>query len=137
MLLIPMVVQQFITNFVSLLDNIMVGSLGTEAISAASIANTVMNVFMLAIFGGLSGISIYGTQFFGRGDMDGMRHSFRLKMLFCALCSVLGILVYDLFGEAFLRSFLQGSSDGGDLALTLREGKEYLHVMLWGLAPFA
>ena len=137
MLLIPMVIQQFITNFVSLLDNIMVGSLGTEAISAASIANTVMNVFMLAIFGGLSGISIYGTQFFGRGDMDGMRNSFRLKMLFCALCSVLGILVYDLFGEAFLRSFLQGSSDGGDLALTLRDGTEYLHVMLWGLAPFA
>ena len=44
-LLIPMIIQQFITSFVSLLDNIMVGSLGTEAISAASIANHVMMVF--------------------------------------------------------------------------------------------
>ena len=45
-LLIPIIVQQFISNFVSLLDNIMVGSLGTESISAASIANSVLMVFM-------------------------------------------------------------------------------------------
>ena len=37
-LLIPIVIQQFITSFVSLLDNVMVGSLGTEAISAAGAA---------------------------------------------------------------------------------------------------
>ena len=50
-LLIPIIIQQFITSFVSLLDNVMVGSLGTEAISAASIANTVLMVFTLAVFG--------------------------------------------------------------------------------------
>ena len=97
-LLIPIIVQQFISNFVSLLDNVMVGRLGTEAISAASIANSVLMVFMLAIFGGLSGISIYGAQFFGKGDMDGMRHAFRLKILFCLLLSALGIGVYLAFG---------------------------------------
>ena len=136
-LLIPIIVQQFISNFVSLLDNIMVGSLGTESISAASIANSVLMVFMLAIFGGLSGISIYGAQFYGKGDMDGMRNAFRLKMVFCLICSVLGIGIYLAFGEAFIRSFLQGESDGGDLALTLREGNAYLRIMLWGIAPFA
>ena len=80
-LLIPIVIQQFITSFVSLLDNIMVGSLGTEAISAASIANQVMMVFCLAVFGGMSGAGIYGAQFFGKGDTDGMRHTFRIKLL--------------------------------------------------------
>lgn len=136
-LLIPIIVQQFISNFVSLLDNVMVGRLGTEAISAASIANSVLMVFMLAIFGGLSGISIYGAQFFGKGDMDGMRHAFRLKILFCLLLSALGIGVYLAFGEEFIRSFLQGESNGGDLDLTLREGSAYLRIMLWGIAPFA
>ena len=76
-LLIPIIIQQFITSFVSLLDNVMVGSLGTEAISAASIANTVLTVHMLAIFGGLSGPGIFGAQFFGKGDMEGMRCTFR------------------------------------------------------------
>ena len=100
-LLIPMVIQQFISSFVSLLDNIMVGSLGTEAISAASISNSVLMVHMLAIFGGMSGASIYGAQFFGKGDMDGMRNTFRFKLYFGVLCSVLAIVIYQIFGSSF------------------------------------
>ena len=136
-LLIPIIIQQFITSFVSLLDNVMVGSLGTEAISAASIANQVMLVFNLAIFGGMSGASIFGAQFYGKGDMDGMRHTFRFKLYFGVLCSSLAILVYLLFGEGFIDAFLKGESNGGDLALALRSGCSYLDIMLWGLPPFA
>ena len=136
-LLIPIVIQQFISSFVSLLDNVMVGSLGREAISAASIANQVMMVFNLAIFGGLSGASIFGAQFFGKGDMDGMRHTFRFKMYFALLCSAAAVAVYALNGEAFIAAFLEGESNGGNLAETLREGRVYLEVMLWGLPPFA
>ena len=136
-LLIPIIIQQFITSFVSLLDNIMVGSLGTEAISAASIANQVMMVFALAVFGGMSGASIFGAQFYGKGDMDGMRHTFRVKMYFGVLVSAAAILVYLLFGESFIASFLKGESNGGDLDLTLKSGCNYLNIMLWGLPPFA
>ena len=135
-LLIPMIVQQFITSFVSLLDNVMVGSLGTEAISAASIANTVLSVLMLSIFGGLSGVSIYGAQFFGKGDMDGMRHAFRIKVYFGVFIVAAACLVYHFRGESFILSFLQGNSDGGDLELTLREGYAYMEIMLLGQLPF-
>ena len=137
LLLIPMIVQQFISSFVSLLDNVMVGSLGKESISAASIANQVMMVFNLAIFGGLSGVSIFGAQFYGKGDMDGMRHTFRIKMIFGVFCSAAAIAVYLIFGRSFIHSFLQGGSDGGDPARALREGTEYLQIMLVGLLPFA
>ena len=136
-LLIPIIIQQFITNFVSLLDNVMVGSLGTEAISAASIANQIMMVYCLAIFGGLSGASIFGAQFYGKGDMDGMRYTLRFKLYFAILCSAAAILIYIVFGESFIASFLQGESNGGDLDLTLRSGCAYLDIMLWGLPPFA
>ncbi len=136
-LLIPILVQQFISSFVSLLDNVMVGSLGTEAISAASIANSVLMVHMLAIFGGLSGASIFGAQFYGKGDMEGMRDTFRFKVYFSVILTGAAIAVYLLFGESFILSFLQGESNGGDLALTLRLGTGYLRIMLWGLLPFA
>ena len=136
-LLVPIIVQQFISSFVSLLDNVMVGSLGTEAISAASIANSVMNVFMLAVFGGLSGLSIFGAQFYGRGDTEGLRNTFRAKIYFALICGTLAIAVYLRFGEGFIQSFLTGESDGGDLMLTLREGTDYLRIMLTGLIPFA
>lgn len=135
-LLIPIIIQQFITSFVSLLDNVMVGSLGTEAISAASIANQVMLVFNLAIFGGMSGASIFGAQFYGKGDMDGMRSTFRFKVIFILLCSLAAILIYRTFGDSFIASFLQGESNGGDMALTQSLGTGYLRIMLWGLLPF-
>ena len=136
-LLVPILVQQFISSFVSLLDNVMVGSLGTEAISAASIANSVLMVHMLAIFGGLSGASIFGAQFFGKGDMDGMRYTFRFKLYFSLLLSAAAIAVYLLCGDSFIGSFLEGESNGGDMALTRSLGNGYLRIMLWGLIPFA
>ncbi len=136
-LLVPMLIQQFISSFVSLLDNIMVGSLGTEGISAASIANSVLMVQMLAIFGGLSGASIFGAQFFGKGDTEGVRSTFRIKMYFVLLCTALSIGIYLVFGSSFIASFLRGESNGGDLALTERLGTGYLRVMLWGLVPFS
>ena len=136
-LLIPIVVQQFISSFVSLLDNIMVGGLGVEAISSASIANSVLMVFNLAIFGGLSGAGIFGAQFYGKGDMEGMMHTFRFKMILSTLVTAIAITIYLLFGEAFIQSFLEGESNGGDMALALQGGKDYLTIMLWGLLPFA
>jgi putative MATE family efflux protein len=136
-LLIPIIIQQFISSFVSLLDNVMVGSLGKESISAASIANQVMMVFNLAIFGGLSGVSIFGAQYYGKGDMTGMRYTFRVKMFFGLFCSLAAIVIYLVLGERFIDSFLQGESNGGDPVRALREGADYLRIMLWGLPPFA
>ncbi len=136
-LLLPIIIQQFITSFVSLLDNVMVGRLGTEAISSTSIANQVLMVFNLAIFGGISGISIFGAQFYGKRDMEGMRYTFRFRVLVCLGMTVLGIGVYSIWGPQFIQAFLRGESNGGDLALTLRDGVSYLRMMMWGLLPFA
>ena len=72
-LVLPLIIQQGITNFVSLLDNVMVGGLGTLSMSAVSIVNQLIFVYNLAIFGGLSAASIFSTQFCGVRDWKGMR----------------------------------------------------------------
>ena len=54
-LAIPMMIQNGITNMVGLIDNVMVGSIGTEAMTAVSIVGQLIFVFNLAIFGGISG----------------------------------------------------------------------------------
>lgn len=135
-LVIPLVIQQGITSFVNLLDNVMVGGLGTESISAVAIVNQIIMVFNLTIFGGLSGASIFGAQFCGKGDWEGQRHTFRFKMYFGVLVSLIGIAVFMLLGDSFIGLFLQGESDGGNIALTLQEGHDYMSIMLWGLLPF-
>ena len=60
-LLVPMIVQQGITQFVNLLDNVMVGRLGTAPMSGVAIVNQIVFIFNLTIFGGLSGASIFGA----------------------------------------------------------------------------
>lgn len=73
---IPIMIQNGITNFVSLLDNIMVGRVGTEQMTGVAIVNQLIFVFNLAIFGAVSGAGIFGAQYYGKGDWDACgRHS--------------------------------------------------------------
>ena len=76
---VPIMVQNGITNFVGLLDNIMVGQVGTEQMSGVAIVNQLMMVYYLCVFGGLAGAGIFTAQYFGQGDNEGIRHTFRYK----------------------------------------------------------
>ena len=135
-LVLPLIVQQGVTSFVSLLDNVMVGRLGEEAISAVAIVNQIIMVFNLAIFGGLSGASIFSAQFFGKKDMDGVKQTFRFKLVFGLLISIAAIVIFMAFGENFISLFLHGDNSDGMLDRTMELAKEYLGVMLIGLIPF-
>ena len=63
-MVVPMILQNLVTNFVSMLDNIMVGQLGTEQMNGVSIVNQFMFIFNISIFGAISGPGIFGAQFF-------------------------------------------------------------------------
>lgn len=136
-LVLPIVIQNGVSNFVNLLDNVMVGALGTEVISAVAIVNQLVFVVSIALFGLLSGASIFGAQYYGQGNLEGVRQTFRVKLLSALALSGVGILALVLWGEELISLFLTGSADGGDPVLTLEEGLKYLHIILWGVLPFA
>ncbi len=136
-LIIPMIVQQGITQFVNLLDNVMVGRLGTNPMSGVAIVNQLIFIFNLTIFGGLSGASIFGAQFYGKGDHEGLRQSFRFRLLFGLGVTVLGVFIFLAFGEQLFHLYLnKENSSPEDIAATLSFAKEYMRIMLWGLFPF-
>ena len=134
---IPIIIQNGITNFVSLLDNIMVGQVGTLQMSGVSIVNQLMFVFNLCIFGAVSGAGIFTAQFYGSGDQEGVRYTFRFKILSTLLLTVLGAGIFILAGQPLIRLYLQGEGDPKDVAMTLAYGADYLRIMLLGLLPFA
>ncbi|MCR5041101.1 MAG: MATE family efflux transporter [Clostridia bacterium] len=134
---VPIMAQNFITNFVSLLDNLMVGALGTEQMSATSISNQILLIFNLAIFGAMSGAGIFTAQYYGKGDNDGIRLTVRFKAVIGLSISALGLLVFSVFGGRLISLFLHESDAGGDLELTLTLARQYMNVMLFGLLPFA
>ena len=137
-LLIPMIVQQGITQFVNLLDNVMVGRLGTTPMSGVAIVNQIVFIFNLTIFGGLGGASIFGAQFFGKKDYEGVRYTLRFRLVFSMAIGVLGILVFLLFGPQLFQLYLnEGASTPEEIASTLGHAQSYMNIILWGLLPFA
>lgn len=134
---IPIMIQNGITNFVSMLDNIMVGQIGTDQMSGVAIVNQLMFVFHICIFGGISGAGIFTAQFYGKGDQEGIRNTFRFKIYACTLLTALAILLFVFGGDFLISLYLHEGSDVGNLAHTLMYGKEYLLIMLIGLVPFA
>ena len=135
-LALPLLLQNAVSTFVNLLDNLMVGRIGTESMSGVSIVNQLLFVYNLCLFGGTGGAGIFGAQFFGRGDQNGIRHTLRFNILLCAGFTVLAVALLSLIPDTLIGAFLHETESGGDLALTLAEGKAYLRVMLFGLPAF-
>lgn len=133
---IPMIIQNAVTNLVNLLDNLMVGSLGTEQMSGVAIVNQFIFVFNLAVFGAISGAGIFTAQFNGRGDVEGVRHTLRVKMIICTVVGLIGVGVLTVFGDFLITTFLHDGTEG-NLELTLASGQSYLSYIVIGLIPFA
>ncbi len=135
--MVPILIQNLITNFVNLLDNVMVGQVGTEPMSGVAIVNQLLFVFNLCVFGGLAGAGIFTSQFYGKEDREGVRDTMRLKIWIAGgIVLVFGGALL-LFGKNLIGLFLHEGRENLDLAATLRYGEGYLHVMLLQIVPFA
>ena len=135
-LAVPMMIQNGITNAVGLVDSLMVGSLGSESITAVTIACQLIFVFNLAIFGGISGPGIYGAQYYGQGNIENVRNVYRLKIWICVVCAIAGILVFINGGSTLVGLYLKGTTETVDKELALRYGVQYLNIMVCQIIPF-
>lgn len=135
--MLPILIQNVITNFVGLLDNIMVGQVGTEPMSGVAIVNQLLFVFNLSIFGGLAGAGIFTAQYHGKNDREGVRHSFRVKIYLAIIIILVTFIIFLSMGDTLIMQFIHEGDEGLDLAATMAYGKEYLKVMLWQVPLFA
>ncbi|MBR5783470.1 MAG: MATE family efflux transporter [Clostridia bacterium] len=136
MLMLPIMIQNGITNFVNMLDNVMVGRVGTVEMTGVAVTNQLMFVFNLCIFGAVSGAGIFGAQFFGKQDHEGVRLTFRFKMIFCIILCLLGMGVLLFGGENLIGMYLAGDGQSAEAEASLQYGMQYLRIMLIGLIPY-
>lgn len=137
MVAVPIIIQNGITNFVSLLDNIMVGQVGTAQMSGVSIVNVLLFVYNLSVFGATSGPGIFTAQFHGSDNQDGVRHTFRFKILITTALAAVGIGIFWFGGSSLIALYLKGEGQTQASAASLEYGMGYLQIMLIGLLPFA
>lgn len=133
---VPIMIQNGITNFVNLLDNIMIGQIGTEQMSGAAIVNQLIFVYNLCIFGGVSGAGIFTAQYYGQKDHEGVRQTFRYKLWMASILTIGAILLFLSAGESLIGMYLKGEGTTEAIQATSSYGLQYLHVMLLGLPAF-
>lgn len=134
---VPIMIQNGITNFVSLLDNIMIGQVGTEQMSGVAIVNQLIFVYNLCLFGGVSGAGIFTAQYYGQGNQEGVRQTMRFKLWMVAAATLLTAAILLCGGTVLIGAYLKGDGTSEDIAATLQYGKQYLGIMLCGLPAFA
>lgn len=134
---LPIMAQNGISNIVNMLDNLMVGRIGTEQLSGVSIVNDLMFVYQLCLFGAISGAGIFTAQYFGQGNEEGIRDTFRIKIVICGFIMLLGLTIFGLGDRTLISYYLHEGSQSGDLAATLQYGHVYMMFMLAGLLPQA
>ena len=134
---LPIVIQNTISNFVGLLDNLMVGRCGSDSMNGVSIFSQLFFVFILCVWGSSCGAGIFTAQFFGKGDHKGVRDTFRIKLYLVGIATIAGAAVFLLFGEYFMEKFIHESDSVGDPVATMRHAKDYMMIMLIGMIPTA
>lgn len=136
-LMMPIMIQNGITNFVNMLDNIMIGAVGTAQMTGVAITNQLFFVFNLCIFGAVSGAGIFGAQYFGKKDYEGVHYTFRFKAVFCGLIALFGIALFIFAGEDIISLYMQGEQGITDAVATMQYAKDYMYIMLIGLLPYS
>lgn len=134
---VPIMIQNGITNFVGLLDNIMIGQIGTEQMSGVAIVNQLIFVYNLCIFGGVSGAGIFTAQYFGQGNQEGVRQTIRFKIWMVTVLTALTCVLFLVAGSRLVGAYLTGEGSVQSISETLEYGMIYLKLMLVGLPAFA
>lgn len=130
---LPVMIQQLITFFVSLVDTLMVSGISNEAVSAVYAVNQ-LSFFMFVVIGGMiAGSGIFIQQFFGSQDHDRLLQTHRFKIVAGVLFLLIAIPLAFIFGH-YVIEFYTDNSDNKELILRL--AKEYMPFILFGFIPY-
>lgn len=128
---VPVIFQQLLSSCLNMIDTIMVGRLGEISVAAVAVANKLVYVYNLVIFGLCTGLSIFVSQYFGAKEYSkiGKLSGF---MYVCAL--IFGIIftaVFALFAPNLIGLFVNDSPEIVNMVIS--EGSEYLYIICFSI----
>ncbi len=114
---IPVMLQLLLQTSAQLVDNVMVGTLGAEAIASVGIANQIYFVVILAFMGVSEAGQMYIAQYNGNDDEEGISHSFRSALILGFGLGLIAFIVVNVYGIYIVRLF---TTDDSVIATTMR-----------------
>ena len=121
-LAVPISLQNLVTFAVSFADNVMIGSLGDDAISGVYIGGQLQSVLQMFV-GGIEGaILILAAQYWGKKDTQSIRKVVSIGIKFALAVGLLSSLVAVLFPQWVIRTF---TTEPG----VIQEGAAYVQIV--------
>ena len=133
---VPVMLQQGITSFVSLLDNLMVGSYNSLAMTGVGVANQIYFILQVVLVGGLAAAGIFLAQYFGAKDEEGIKNSFRFKLQYGLIVLIVALLLLTFYSDVFIKAFLTSPASIEDGKQIYDYAQKYLYLMMIGIVPF-
>lgn len=121
---LPIVIQNFISSFLNMIDTVMVGKLGEAEIAAVGIANQYFFFFNMFVFGMSAGCGVFIAQFWGRKDITNIKRILGIGIISAAFISFLFMLFGFMLPEGIMGVF---NSDPRVIDL----GARYLRIVLF------
>lgn len=112
LLLVPIVVEQLLNSFMGMADTMMVSNVGSEAISAVSLVDSINNLVIQMFAAMASGAAIICSQYIGHKDREGSNRAARQVLLTVLVISLLMTLLGLLLRKPLLR-LIFGQIDPG------------------------
>lgn len=119
---LPIILQNFLSSFVNMLDTIMVGQLGAVEIAAVGLGNQVFFVMNIMMFGIVSGGSIFISQYWGKKDLDGIHRTLGIMLAGTFVISLLFFFAATIVPEVCLRIYTKDEQ-------VLKIGSSYLRTV--------
>jgi len=127
---LPMALQSLLSASMTLVGNVMIGSLGEVNISAVSVAGTfcwLVNVFVDA---SAKGATIIGAQEYGRGDISGIKKLTSFVITMSLIITSCFAIFISLFAPEIVNFY-------SDIPGITEPGALYLNITKYGLFFFA
>ena len=127
---LPIMAQQFVTSFVNLIDNVMIGSVGSIALTSVTVANKYYLIFNSTLFGLCGASGIFIAQYFGAKDNRKCQEVFDANLLF----SLISGLLFTLMAIFIPAQIIQIFSKTPEIVTS---GLEYINFIKYSYIPYA
>ena len=122
-LALPIAFQNLLLSSFALIDTMMIGPLGGDAIAAVGAAGQLSWLMNLMLFGLTSGAAVFISQYWGVKDKDGIHRTYGLLLAGTAVSAVLFCLISLVFPRQFVGFYVESSEQQ-----TIQYGVEYLQI---------
>lgn len=129
---IPIILQNLFVNLASLLDTMMVGNLegvSEVSLSGVYIANQIIFVINLGVFGSVEGAGVFFSQFLGKKDNAHLSNTFAFKLMSSFVVTLISTILVYAFGRQ-LASIFSSNEAAIDIAV------QYLKIVGVSIIPF-